>query len=318
MNGGLNFKNCVGGSGGSSNLGVNIASAVSAPAIIAIDCLGGPGTGNDWGFCGGSCAWVFFQNLISLTAGSLGTASSEYGIDVTSTIQVGDAGTMTLNGTGGGLYNGSGSQNFGIFLNGATLIAGNGGTAATPINITGMGGSGSGSLHFGVSIPDALTVHLNNTNSASSLNFVNCVGGTGSAGFTYGVNFAGSMALVNGALNFKNCVGGVGTTQNHGVLSRIRPLSWLLRSSRAIALADRERRALISGSTSTAEHSVLLTVTNVITLSAGSLGTSSNEVGIQVNTNTTAGQIIVGDGGTLNLNGSGGGSTTGLAIAITG
>ena len=44
-------------------------------------------------------------------------------------IVVGDGGTIDLVGTGGGLYSNLGSKNHGINLNGATLIAGNGGIA---------------------------------------------------------------------------------------------------------------------------------------------------------------------------------------------
>ena len=53
---------------------------------------------------GGSTA-----NQIRLTGSSLGTGSFEFGIKVDSTgvIQVGDGGTLSLKGSGGGLYNGT-------------------------------------------------------------------------------------------------------------------------------------------------------------------------------------------------------------------
>ena len=63
----------------------------------------------------------------------------------------------------------------GLFLVQSALYCRNGGSAATTINITGMGGNGSGGGHFGI-LTNSVLVNLNNTNNGSSLNFINCVG----------------------------------------------------------------------------------------------------------------------------------------------
>ena len=45
-----------------------------------------------------------------------------------------------------------------------------------------------------------MAVNLNNTNANSALNFINCLGGSGSSGFNFGVNFGAALSLVNGTL----------------------------------------------------------------------------------------------------------------------
>src|SRR3990167_10168897 len=150
INATLNLLNCVGGSGVNDNYGVAVsttttATTVSAPAIIAKDIMGGPGSNNNYGlhivadcFLGTSAT-----QILTVDAGSLGTGSNNYGISVLGSVTVGNGGTMTLIGSGGGLYSGTDlSQNYGVFLNNCTLTAGSGGSAATTINITGMGGQG--------------------------------------------------------------------------------------------------------------------------------------------------------------------------------
>ena len=94
VHGALNFTNCR-GTGSNKNYGVLLASAVSAPAIIARDCFGGQGTSSDEGFRIAAALGSAATNAISITAGSLGTGSNEIGIDVNSTIQVGDAGIIS-------------------------------------------------------------------------------------------------------------------------------------------------------------------------------------------------------------------------------
>ena len=53
-NGTLNFINITGGSGGTHNYGVFVnqgnTAALVASSIIALDCMGGTGTGSDIGF----------------------------------------------------------------------------------------------------------------------------------------------------------------------------------------------------------------------------------------------------------------------------
>ena len=76
------------------------------PRLIALDIMGGPGNGGNYGLNVAS-SQVFggtATNSITVVAGSLGTGGNEYGINIAGTVQGGDGCTITLNGTGGGLY----------------------------------------------------------------------------------------------------------------------------------------------------------------------------------------------------------------------
>ena len=104
----------------------------------------------------------------------MGLGSNEYGINVANTVTVGSGATLTLTGTGGGVYNGTGTLNHGIYLNSATLTSS--GAGATVMTLTGLGGSGS-STNAGVYIDvGGLTVNFG-TNASNQLNFLNCIGG---------------------------------------------------------------------------------------------------------------------------------------------
>ncbi len=336
----LNFKNCIGGSGGTSNYGINFNASlnlvngslnlqnitggsggsgtsthhhgvminsgitVSAPAIIASECFAGPGTGSDIGFDLTGTLGSIATNQISITAGSLGSGGGEYGINAGGAILVGDSGTISLSGSGGGLYNGGGTQNFGINFT-AALTAGNGGTPAVTVNITGMGGTGSGGGNYGVKIGPGSAFNLNSQNPASAINFVHCIGGNGGAS-NYGVNYVTSTTLVNGSMNFQNITGGSGgsgITNHHGVLIN----TGVTLSAPVITAADcfagpgtgNDIGFYINNGSTLGSSS-----TNLISVIGDSLGTGSSEIGIQVNPSS---QIIVGNGGTITLLGTGGG-----------
>ena len=127
------------------------------------DIYGGPGTGTDIGFNNsGTIGSATITKLISISAGSLGTGSSEIGISNNGTIQVSDGGTITLNGTGGGSYNnGLGATNYGIQLSGGAISAGlSTGSGVNTINITGIGGTGGAGQHHGVIISAATAFNL--------------------------------------------------------------------------------------------------------------------------------------------------------------
>ena len=138
-------------SGGTGNHGIliNPGITVSPANFIAQDIMGGPGNNNNTiGFyIHGGTLGSSASNLIFISAGSLSTGASNSGIQVdtsgtTGMIIVGNGGTIDLVGTGGGFYSNLGSNNYGINLNNATLIAGNGGSAVNTINMTGIGGPG--------------------------------------------------------------------------------------------------------------------------------------------------------------------------------
>ncbi len=307
------FLNATGGGNGTgtNNNGLHFAANYSAPAIIA-EATGGFGkgtttsTGNYGVYIGtGITLGGTGANQIRLTGTSLGTGSFEFGIkvDSTGTIQVGNGGTLSLKGSGGGLYNGTGASNYGVELANATLTAGNGGTTVNTINVSGVGGTGTGGLHYGVDIETVgFHVNLNGTNAANSINFVNCVGGSGGLS-NIGVNFATSLSLVNGSLNFQSISGGAGgsgTTNHHGVVVN---LGTTVTAPAIIAVdcfsglgTGTDIGFSIGGTLGSA-------ATNQVSITAGSVGTASNGYGIQV-----FGTVTVGSGATMTLTGSGGGT----------
>ena len=155
----------------------------------------------------------------------MGTGANEYGIYAPTggAVVVGNGGTITLVGTGGGFYSNTASGNHGISFTGATLSAGSGGSQASQINITGLGGGGLYALsgNFGVNVPGNLTVTFNNMATTNTLNFINCTGGfVGS--YNYGINLAGVVSvggLGGSTTNFFNITGGgnLAGTNNYGI-----------------------------------------------------------------------------------------------------
>ena len=119
VNGSLNFRNCVGGTGsvGSPTTlqhGVFVTGSMAAPVISATDCYSGPGSNTDVGFyVNGGTVGSSATHLVSITGGSLGTGTGAVGVqvDTSGQIIVGNGGTISLNGSGGGLYNGTGATN---------------------------------------------------------------------------------------------------------------------------------------------------------------------------------------------------------------
>ena len=79
------------------------------------------------------------------------------------------------------------AKNYGVYFTGATLTAGNGGTPANTINVTGIGGTGAGGIHIGMQIDQLrrwVNINLNGTSTYNAINFSNSVGGTGTAAIT--------------------------------------------------------------------------------------------------------------------------------------
>ena len=122
----IQFLNAAGGGNGvgHNNNGLHFAASFSAPDIIA-EATGGFGLGSttangNYGVYVGSGVVLggITANQIHLTGSSLGTGSFEFGIkvDTTGTIQVGNGGSFSLRGSGGGLYNGAVGNNYGVEL----------------------------------------------------------------------------------------------------------------------------------------------------------------------------------------------------------
>ncbi|TPW18696.1 MAG: hypothetical protein FD130_78, partial [Halothiobacillaceae bacterium] len=224
-----------------------------------------------------------------LSAGSLGLTSSEIGIYIDSSATVAGA-TVILTGTGGGLYNSTGSGNSGIVLNGVTF-------SATNIQLTGIGGTGAGGSHDGVLISSALTA------SSTQLLFVNCVGGSGGNG-NIGVAITAALTQSIGTLAFKNISGGSVSTTNYGVYTAANVSAPTISAIDVFSGigTDTNIGFYIGGGTFGGSSATS------ISLSAGSLGTGSNEIGIQVASGAT---VQIGASGTASLQGIGGGSLSG-------
>ena len=335
----MTLSNITGGTLGTGNYGVlvNVGISLSLANVIATDIYGGAGVGSA-SYVGGQ--WQgsvgFYVNggtlggtttrIVSITAGSLGTGSGEAGIVIDDhhnlgtygSIVTGDGGTITLVGAGGGNYSGAGGSNYGVYFSGATLTAGNGGAAVNTMTVTGVGGTGTLGNNVGVQIDAAaiagstLNVNLNGTNPANILNFSNTVGGTGAGGGNIGLNFDAPLNMVSGVLGLINITGGSLGANNHGVL---------VNTGIVLALSNVIGTDLEGGPGTSSTigfynngGTVGSATTRLISITAGSLGTLSNAIGIKVDTN---GQMIVGDGGTMTLIGTGGGIYSNAGTATT-
>ncbi|TPW18436.1 MAG: hypothetical protein FD130_244, partial [Halothiobacillaceae bacterium] len=218
---------------------------------------------------------------------------------------VGDGGTIELNGTGGGLYStSSGANNYGIYLSSATLTAGNGGSLTNAINFTGIGGTGLTGSHYGVYGAASLSINLNGSGNSDIVNFTNCIGGTG-GNSNYGVNLATDLTLAHGTLRFINLTGGGPSQSNHGLVitaTIAAPviLGTDLYGGPGIGVVGTGNYGLYIGSGGTIGDATL----SYLTLSGGSLGIGSSEVGIVVD---AGGAIVVSSQGTITLIGMGGG-----------
>ncbi|TPW14023.1 MAG: Uncharacterized protein FD130_1457, partial [Halothiobacillaceae bacterium] len=306
----LQFVNVTGGGNGTANnYGLYINNvAVTAPTIISNDILGGPGLNNNYGlYISGASAALGGTGVITLNvfAGSLGTGSTEAGIviDGGGSVIVGNGGSVTLVGTGGGLYSGTGTGNYGIYLNTATITAGNGNASTNSIILTGIGGTGTGGGHYGVYVAATPKMNLRGTGAADTVTFLNCTGGLGGT-LNHGVNVSASLALVRGTLRFTNVSGGgSGTASNYGLFINNVSLSApiILSSDLLGGPGFNNNYGLYVSGSSAVLGSTSMNKINVI---AGSLGNGSNESGIVVD---LGGSIVVGNGGTINLVGSGGG-----------
>ena len=306
VRGTLTLQNVAGGGNSSSsfNYGVQLSNTLSAPIILATDIYGGPGSGNNYGFYVGSgtLGSNTATNLINIQAGSLGIGSTECGIVVDSSGKIlsNNGSTITLNGSGGGSYNSTGSGNYGVYFNTGTITAGNGNSQAVAINITGLGGQGTGGSHNGVYF-HGQTVQLNSSNANSSLTVLNCVGGTGNGGNNNAVVIDSPLQLVNGALNFQNCIGGSGGSDyNTGLYisgtTVIAPIILGTDIFGGTGAVETDGFRCISSTVGSLE-------TNHISFTAGNLNTGGSSYGMNIG----AGAFFVGDGGTITLNATGGG-----------
>ena len=185
------------------------------------------------------------------------------------------------------------------------MIAGNGGSVVNTINISGYGGVGSLGNHNGVNIDTtAFSVNLNGTNPANSINFINCAGGTG-GNSNIGVQFGVGLTMVNGSLNFLNVVGGGTSTSssNFGLnISGITVTAPVITGRDIVGgPGSSTDYGLNIGSSSATASQLGSSITNVLTMSATSLGSGSSEFGINIFGTGSTSSVVVGNGATLTL-----------------
>ena len=123
--------------------------------------------------------------LISITGGSLGTGTFEVGVLLNGgMMQVGDGGTITLVGAGGGVYNssGSGSSNHGVDFATTIISAGiptGSGQEIRSISPVLEGKEEEVLIAGDIEGSAATRIRLQGTNPLNALNFSNCAGGSG-------------------------------------------------------------------------------------------------------------------------------------------
>ena len=105
-------------------------------------------------------------------------------------------------------------------LDNCTLISGNGGSSAQVINVTGIGGQGSGGSHHGVNIGSTLTntvaVNLNSTSLSNAINFFDCIGGNGVTNGNSGVSITENLIVTENWLRISILRGASGANINGG------------------------------------------------------------------------------------------------------
>ena len=159
----------------------------------------------------------------------------------------------------------------------------------------GNGGTKDGGSHFGVNMATSLVANLNNTNATSALSFKNCIGGNG-GNTNHGVNFGAGFTQVNGSLNFLNVVGG-GTSasvNNFGV-----NISGVTVTAPVITGRDLAGGPGMGGNYGLnvgnigAASQLGSAITNVLTISANSLGSGTGEYGINIFGSSTSTSTVM-------------------------
>ena len=80
-----------------------------------------------------------------MTATSMGNGSNEYGINIGGPVVVGSGATLTFTGSGGGVYNGTGTDNHGIYINNSSITSS--GVGATTMTAHRLIRGGQGQQH---------------------------------------------------------------------------------------------------------------------------------------------------------------------------
>ncbi|TPW18499.1 MAG: nuclear pore complex protein Nup98-Nup96, partial [Halothiobacillaceae bacterium] len=288
--------------------GLWITATVSAPAILASNIFGGPGSSNDYGlYINGGTLGSSTLSQLTLTAGSFGIGSGEIGIYINGSVVSGSEGVVTVVGLGGGLYSNSGINNYGVYLNSATV------TGGTSVTLTGIGGVGTAGFHHGV-VCNSLTA------GTPTLTFLNCSGGQGGSN-NYGVDFLGNLTMVSGALQFTNVVGGGPVANNYGIY---------IESTSTVRAPTILGADIVGGPGVGSNIGLYLSGTLIgsqVRMSCGSLGLGGSEYGIYSNGTVSATTFtLTGAGGGLYSSSSSGnygiylqGATlTGTTVTLTG
>jgi hypothetical protein len=328
------FGSITGGGslGGSNNHGLNISGATIAAGEIRMntpddEIRSGSTSGLSMGIAvdGGSLG-NSATRLINLKARSLATATSSIGIrfQTSAGLTVGDLGSITLRGTGGGAAASAVGNCHGVSLSSGSITLGSTGSADAELTITGIGGSGTSGGHNGVVFgPSSVTL-----NGSSSILFLDCVGGgTGHASnvnFCRGVHFpSGSITITAAspaaAMRFANITGGgsLAGISNHGV-----EVAAGLNLPNIIMDPDLDVTHIRSGQTTGAASSGIVIIATMggnntfnVDLIGVSQSASSNSRGVLL---STGGVISIPDTGSFTFEGQGGGATEGATTNCDG
>jgi filamentous hemagglutinin family protein len=283
--------------------GVLIQSGTISAATITASNISSGNSSGGYGFQFSGSATMgstSFPQTISIAA-----SGTSFGILqlVSWQMNTGDGGSITLNGTSSA--SGSSSGTIGTFLSGGTLNVGSS-TGAT-LTIQGTGGSGSGGVNIGAYIDNIFHI-----SPGSTINFQNIYGGAGPG--SDGLELFSSVIVGTGSTG-SIIFGGAGT-----------PIQGGANSGYGVYLTNGNT---ISAGTITASHvtggagdgSVNIgfelfldpiigntAFPQTISISATGGGTDTFNCGVHM-----VGMAVIqtGDGGSITLNGTGGGGTTG-------
>ena len=194
----------TGGSGTSgSNYGVSslniAASGAGSITITGIAVVSGIGV-----YIQGNMSTASGNITITGTGGGGLTASDNYGVQVSGSINAAGTGSLTITGVGGGSAGSASVNNFGVYVNSNSLWAIS--TVDGLLTITGTGGgsgSASSAMNYGVFLkPVASNRQIVSTTGTGNI-VINGVSGNGDLGTNYG------LALSNKTFVVKTTVGNI-------------------------------------------------------------------------------------------------------------
>lgn len=295
-------------------------------ANITINATGGDGFSSNTGFyiddAGTLLTTVDGDINITATGGS-GGAGVNHGLNVNDSAQISstgitaDAGTITINGTGG---NGT-LDNYGVYIN----LANNGITSVTgDINITANGGDGSSNQNFGLYLTNGSDITSTGIGANAANITINSTGGDGIS-FNYGTFLNGTgttISSVDGDIDITS-QGGNGVSSNYGFYMATD--SDIISSGTGNDAANITINGTGTGTT-TNNYGVYIngagvditTIDGDVSITGQNLAGTSGAIGIRIGTQGSVLSTGTGAGaGNVTLNGTGGVTTSGAAYGVS-